>query len=88
MRLSKGEVLVGGILGEIVRPALVRLYQQAGFDFVYIEYEHVFFSPTDLADTVLAARDNDDVIVIPLPSLVLFLTDLAGDFTSGPFLRV
>ena len=68
-RLSKGEVLVGGILGEIVRPALVRLYQQAGFDFVYIEYEHVFFSPTDLADTVLAARDNGLPVIAKTPQL-------------------
>ena len=28
-RLKAGEVLVGGILGEIVRPSLVKCYQQA-----------------------------------------------------------
>jgi 2-keto-3-deoxy-L-rhamnonate aldolase RhmA len=60
---------VGGILGEIVRPGLVRLYQQAGFDFVYIEYEHAFFSPTDLADTVLAARDNGLPVIAKTPQL-------------------
>ena len=68
-RLQKGEVLVGGILGSIVRPSLVRLYQQAGFDFVYIEYEHIFFDPTGLADTVLAARDNGLPVIAKTPQL-------------------
>ena len=68
-RLKAGEVLVGGILGEIVRPSLVKCYQQAGFDFVYIEYEHVFFSATDLADTVLAARDSGLPVIAKTPQL-------------------
>ena len=68
-RLRAGEVLVGGILGEIVRPSLVKCYEQAGFDFVYIEYEHVFFSSTDLADTVLAARDNGLPVIAKTPQL-------------------
>jgi len=62
-------VLVGGILGEIVRPSLVKCYEQAGFDFVYIEYEHVFFSSTDLADTVIAARDNGLPVIAKTPQL-------------------
>ena len=68
-RLKAGEVLVGGILGEIVRPSIVKYYEQAGFDFVYIEYEHVFFSPTDLADTVQAARDNGLPVIAKTPQL-------------------
>ncbi len=68
-RLKAGEVLVGGIIGEIVRPSIVKYYEQAGFDFVYIEYEHVFFSPTDLADTVQAARDNGLPVIAKTPQL-------------------
>ena len=68
-RLKAGEVMVGGILGEIVRPSIVKYYEQAGFDFVYIEYEHVFFSPTDLADTVQAARDNGLPVIAKTPQL-------------------
>lgn len=68
-RLKAGEVLVGGILGEIVRPSIVKYYQQAGFDFVYIEYEHVFFNPTNLADTVQAARDNGLPVIAKTPQL-------------------
>ena len=56
-RLKAGEVLIAGIVSEYARPSLVKLYGQAGFDFVYIEYEHIYFDPTALADTVLAARD-------------------------------
>ena len=38
-RLQAGEVLLGGMLTEYARPSLVKLYVQAGFDFLYIEYE-------------------------------------------------
>ena len=31
------------MLSEYARPALVKLYVHAGFDFLYIEYEHGFF---------------------------------------------
>ena len=68
-RLKAGEVLVGGIIGEIVRPSLMKFYQQAGFDFVYIEYEHVFFDPTDLADTVQAGRDSGLPVIAKTPQL-------------------
>ena len=32
----------------------MKLYGHAGIDFVFFEYEHTYFSPTALADTVLA----------------------------------
>ncbi len=54
-RLKAGEVLVGGIIFEYTRPPLVRFYQQAGFDFIYIEYEHMFMDPSSLVDTVQCA---------------------------------
>ena len=57
-RLRCGEVLVGGILAEHLRPSMVKLYAQAGFDFLYIENEHALFDPTALADTISCARDN------------------------------
>ena len=55
-RLRAGEVLVGGILAEFARPSLVRQYAEAGFDFLYIETEHLNFSPPALNDTVFVAR--------------------------------
>ena len=55
-RLRAGEVLVGGMIAEYVRPSLVKCFQQAGCDFIYIEFEHGYFDLTALADTVQAAR--------------------------------
>ena len=57
-RLMAGEVLIGGMVAEYARPSLMKLYRQAGFDFVYFETEHGLFDPPAFADTVLAARDN------------------------------
>jgi 2-keto-3-deoxy-L-rhamnonate aldolase RhmA len=68
-RLKSGEVLVGGIASEYIRPSLVKLYLQAGFDFLYIEYEHGFLSPTALVDTVLCARDNGLPVIAKTPQL-------------------
>lgn len=68
-RLAAGEVLVGGTMSEYARPSLMKLYQQAGYDFVYVEYEHVYFGLSALADTVLAARDNGLPVVAKTPQL-------------------
>lgn len=68
-RLRRGDVLIGGILAEYARPSLVKLYCQAGFDFLYIEYEHGYFAPTALADTVLCARDNGLPVIAKTPQL-------------------
>ncbi len=67
--LREGKVLVGGILTEYARPSLVKLYVRAGFDFLYIEYEHGCFDPTTLADTVLCARDNSLPVIAKTPQL-------------------
>ena len=68
-RLAAGDVLVGGILTEYARPSLIKLYRQAGFDFVYIETEHTMFGPPALADTVTAARDNGLPVIAKIPQL-------------------
>ena len=67
--LHEGKVLVGGILSEYARPSLVKLYAEAGFDFLYVEYEHGFFDLTTLADTVLCARDNNLPVISKTPQL-------------------
>ena len=54
---------------EYVRPSLMKLYGHAGIDFVFFEYEHTYFSPTALADTVLAARDNGLPPIAKTPQL-------------------
>ena len=68
-RLASGQVLVGAMLTEYARPSLIKLYKHAGFDFVYIEYEHVFFGPAELADAVLCARDNGIPVISKTPQL-------------------
>ena len=68
-RLKAGEVLVGGIVAEYARPSLMALYRQAGFDFVYIEYEHVYFDPPALSDMVLAARSRGLPPIAKTPQL-------------------
>ena len=45
-RLAAGDVLVGGIITEYTRPSLMKIYRQAGFDFLYIETEHTLFEPS------------------------------------------
>ena len=68
-RLKAGEVLVAGTVTEYLRPSLVKLYRHAGFDLLYIEYEHGFLDPSALADTVLCARDNGLAVVAKTPEL-------------------
>ena len=68
-RLGDGEVLVGGVIAEYTRPMIVRYYQQAGFDFIFIENEHMFFDPTHFVDTVQSARDNGLPVLAKPPTL-------------------
>ena len=68
-RLKAGEVLVGGMIAEYARPSLIKMYQHAGYDFVFFDYEHVFFDPPVFADTVLAARDNGLPVISKTPQL-------------------
>ena len=55
-KLKSGHVVLAGILAEFARPSLVAQYQQAGFDFLFIENEHYLYNATSLVDTIFAAR--------------------------------
>ena len=68
-RLRAGEVLVGGTLMEFARPSLVRVYSEAGFDFLMLENEHMLFSPAAIADTVAAARSCGLPVISKIPQL-------------------
>ncbi len=65
----KRDVLIGPMLQQFARPALIKLFQHAGYDFVYIEYEHTSFDPEDLVDTVQSARDNGLPVIAKTPQL-------------------
>ena len=68
-RLQNGDVLLAGMLSEYLRPSLVKMYRDAGFDFLYIEYEHGYLDPMALADTVLFARAIGLPVVAKTPQL-------------------
>jgi len=36
-RLRDGEILIGSIIVEYAQPSLVKLFQHAGFDFIFLE---------------------------------------------------
>ncbi|MBM3944293.1 MAG: hypothetical protein FJ317_02245 [SAR202 cluster bacterium] len=68
-RLDGGGLLIGLMVEQFARPALVKVLAHAGFDFVFLEYEHTFFSQTEMADTILAARDNGLPVIVKTPQL-------------------
>ncbi len=67
--LKERDLLVGATVMEYMRPALVKLYKQGGFDFVYVEYEHGLMDPANLNDFVICARDNGLPVVMKTPDL-------------------
>lgn len=68
--LKDGRVLLGGIIGEMPRPLIAKIYRWAGFDFIYIENEHIQMAGLPaLADFVLTARDNGLPVIAKIPEL-------------------
>ena len=69
-RLKSPKILLGGTIFEMIRPSLVKLYRQAGFEFIFADNEHVLFSGRPaMADFVLAARDNQMPVIAKVPDL-------------------
>ncbi len=68
-KMANDEVVVGVTLAELLRPLVVKIYANAGADFVYLENEHTMFDPAALADTLLCARDNELPVVMKTPYL-------------------
>ena len=68
-RLASGEVMMGAMLSEHARPSVIKIFQHAGYDFVYVEYEHVYFGLDRLADTIVSCRDNGLPVVAKTPQL-------------------
>ena len=55
-RLQSGDLLLGGIAAEYLRPSLVKIYAHAGYDFIFIDKEHSYFDGPEMTDFVLSAR--------------------------------
>ena len=70
VRLHSEDVLLGGMTMEYIRPSLVKLYGQGGFEFIFADNEHVLMSGQPaMADFVLAARDNGLPVIAKTPDL-------------------
>ena len=68
-KMSTGQVVVGMTAAELLRPPLVKIYANAGADFVYIENEHSLLNPAAYADFLLCAQDNGLPVVTKTPYL-------------------
>ena len=68
-KMSAGQVVVGMTVAEMLRPPIVKIYANAGADFVYIENEHSLIDPTAYADLLLCAQDNGLPVVAKTPYL-------------------
>lgn len=69
-RVERGDLLLGVMVMELIWPTLVKIYRQAGFDFIYMDNEHVLMAGTpEMAAFVQAARDNGLPVVAKCPEL-------------------
>lgn len=68
--LREKDVIIAATVMEFLRPALIKLYKHAGFDLVYLEYEHALMNPAAFNDFVVSARDNGLPVAAKTPDLV------------------
>lgn len=68
-KLASRQVLLGGIVSDFIKPPLAKIYAYAGFDFIYLETEHVKFNGPDLSAFVLCCRDNGVAVIAKTPQL-------------------
>ena len=68
-RLKAGDLILGAMVFEYLRPSLVKIFNNAGFDFIFIEKEHGIFDYQALPDFVLCARDNGIPVISKIGQL-------------------
>jgi len=68
-RINSGELIIGAMVFEYLRPSLVKIFANAGFDFIFIEKEHGIFDSAALPDFVLCARDNNVPVISKIGQL-------------------
>jgi len=68
-RLQTGEIMLGGMIMECIRPCISNIYKQAGYDFIYVETEHTMFDGSALADFLLGCRGNGIPTICKIPIL-------------------
>jgi 4-hydroxy-2-oxoheptanedioate aldolase len=69
-RVENGELILGGMIMEMIQPSIVKIYKYAGFDFIYMDNEHVHMAGLpSMAAFVQAARDNGLPVIAKCPEL-------------------
>ena len=68
-KMKAGEPVVGLTIAELLRPCVVKVFANAGSDFLYVENEHCMLNPTAWADSLLCAQDNSLPVVTKTPYL-------------------
>ena len=68
-KMKQDQVVVGVTIAELLRPCVLKIYANAGADFVYLENEHTLFDPTAFADALICAADNQLPVVTKTPYL-------------------
>jgi len=54
--LDEQDVVVGLMVEHVCAPWIAKVYADSGADFVYVEYEHIFFNEAELANLILSCR--------------------------------
>jgi len=77
--LKKGEAVKGFNIFESLRPSVIKIATQAGFDFIMVDTEHVVHNNETLTNFLVLARDNKlaplVTVVSPDRSLVSRMLD-------------
>lgn len=80
-KLKRGDLILGAMVFEYLRPSLVKIFANAGFDFIFIENEHANFDGHAKADFVLCARDTGIPVISKIPELTR--TDVTRMLDAG-----
>lgn len=67
--LERGDLLIGATIVELGRPSVIKVLNDAGFDFIFLEYEHASLSSETVADIITTGRDVDLPTIVKLPAL-------------------
>ncbi len=78
-KLKEGKVAIGLTVLEWTRPSISKIAKQAGFDFLFLEYEHTYFNEESMAGIILLGREIDLPVVVKVPSLHRHLISRAFD---------
>ena len=66
--LQAGKPIVGFNVFECLRPSVVKILAQTGYDFVLVETEHILHDPETLTSFLVIARDNGLTPIVTIPS--------------------